>query len=160
MQKQNTKVIFSRYLLHWRARHLFSLMLTIITCLLNASCTSRKIKSFDPALIASIEAGDAQKLETLLAQGADPNMTDSTGQPAITLVTKAPVALMEFGELRSGGSQQVVKYRHHAQVVILLVQYGANVNVKNVEGWTPLMQAKAAEETELVTFLIKAGATH
>ena len=126
---------------------------------MNINCSNNRARRSDPALIVAIKAGDSQKVASLLAQGSDPNMTNSMGQPVILLVTQAPVVATLHGLTTNGGSQIINKYKHHADIVRLLIDNGAKLNVQNADGWTPLWQAKASEETDLVDFMIKAGAT-
>jgi len=141
-------------------------MLTMGALLMVASCTAPVSKKSAPALqsnsalIGAIKAGDVQKVQALLEQGSDPNMTDSAGRPAITLIAQAPVVGRMHGMPTHGPEQQIDKHKNHREIVTLLVQHGAKVNVKDADGWTPLMQAKACEETELVSFLLHSGAVH
>lgn len=123
------------------------------------SCATTESKKSDPALIQAIQAGDASQVETLLAQGVDPNMVDNLRHPAITLITDAPVAASIHATTSRGKARYIYKYKNHAAIVKLLVQYGAKINVQGANGWTPLLQAQDSEETELVEFLKQSGAT-
>ena len=46
----------------------------------------------------------------------------------------------------------------HLSVVQLLVEMGADINVKNGEGWTPLHWAAWASDLSVVKLLVKSGA--
>jgi len=85
-------------------------------------------------------------------------MKDRSGRPLILFVTDAPAVAWIHGMSRSGEDHAIVKHKSHAAMVHLLVRHGAKVNVKDKNGWTPLLQAQASEETGVVAFLKKAGA--
>ena len=44
------------------------------------------------------------------------------------------------------------------QAVLLLMEYGANINLKTANGYTALGAAKQRDNEEIVRILVKAGA--
>jgi len=110
------------------------------------------------SLIDAIRTGDLIWVEQLLREGADPNAASTDGRPAITGITDAPVTVTVHGMGRDGLEHRIEKHKNHRAIVELLIKKGANVNVSDAQGWTPLEQANASDEIELVAFLRAAGA--
>lgn len=67
-------------------------------------------------LTQAIDEGSTGRVRDLLAAGCDPNGFDAFGE--------SPLA--------------VAAMRHDLEVLELLVQYGADIRLANVEGWTAL----------------------
>lgn len=86
--------------------------------------------------------GNLSVLEWLLEQGADPNLA-AQNQMAVCPIHSA-AANRDMGKALTS--------------VRLLVAYGAQVNVAQRGGWTPLHQAADHGYQELVEFLLEAGA--
>lgn len=73
------------------------------------------------------ESGDLTAVRWLLDQGADPNNT-STGETAL------------FKAL----------HRNNLEMIQLLIERGAGVNVRDVDGWTPLFACQSVEAAKLL----------
>lgn len=83
-------------------------------------------------LYSFAESGDLPAVRWLLDHGADPNNT-STGETAL------------FKAVR----------HNHFEMVKLLIERGAEANVQDVDGWTPLFCCQSVESAE---FLVQHGA--
>ena len=75
-------------------------------------------------------------IETLLENGADPNVTDDKGQTPLHFIAQKGI-----------GKNQVQ----------LLLEYGADLNIRDDAGQTPLDYAKKAKRKSFVDFLTKLG---
>jgi ankyrin repeat protein len=114
-----------------------------------------------PFLIAAANA-DVETMRLLLAQGADPVLTDhqntsalmlAVGQPfehaqdpipqavaleAVKLVLSLGVDVNSANTNYGDTALHLAAYEGYEQVVQLLIDSGANVNQRNKAGWTPL----------------------
>lgn len=81
-------------------------------------------------------AGNTSTVQTLLGQGASPNIATKSGETALHAATAA-------GSLPT---------------VVLLVNNGANVNSVTSNGWTPLHHAARFGRADVANFLIQHGA--
>jgi ankyrin repeat protein len=96
-------------------------------------------KDFSKDLVTAVQKGDATKVGTLLAQGADPNSLDKkSGQPVLLLALAA----------RTGDSS----------IAKALIAKGANVNVVPAKGSPALHLAVGNRNMEVIDILLGAGA--
>lgn len=93
------------------------------------------------ALIPASERGHVETVRTLLQAGVDVNHVNNLGW----------TALLEAILLGNGGEKQ-------QQIVGLLVNAGANVNVADREGVTPLQHARRHGYMQIEKILVAAGA--
>lgn len=91
----------------------------------------------DPLMIAA-RAGSLEKVERLLAAGADATATDLNGDTALTIAAE------------TDGVEGLI--------LETLIRAGADVNAATVEGITPLMKAARSGRLDLVELLLEAGA--
>lgn len=89
-----------------------------------------------PALSAYVWRGDKQRVEKLLALGADVNAVDNDGDAAL------------HGAAQSG----------NVEIIRMLLDKGANANAKNKHGGTPLMWAAVYGHTDAARALLSSGA--
>jgi ankyrin repeat protein len=116
----------------------------------------------DEQLISAIEAKDLQRVEALLAAGANPNASKKN-KTAYQLVphgaNEIKCALIEAGaedpELRHALVWVISTGRVHA--VRILIEQGADVNVSTYSG-SPIQVAARSGHSEIVELLIAAGA--
>ena len=94
------------------------------------------------AFSAACKEGELKSLEVLLAHGADVESNDINGWSALFVSAK---------------DYHVVR-RYHADIVKYLLQHGANPNVKDMTGTTPLIKASQKGSTEIVRVLLEGGA--
>jgi ankyrin repeat protein len=101
-----------------------------------SAATSRPNRNVNHQLIRAIDKKDGVRALTLLARGANPNVRDSDGWPALTLAcAKGEEAVARASVLR-----------------------GANMSSRTGDGRTPLNVAAGCRRPSLVTFLLKHGA--
>ncbi len=94
-----------------------------------------KSSSYDRKIKEAISKGDADFIRHQLMQGMDPgSFKHGTGA-----LTHAMIL----------GQEEIVK---------LLILYGADLNAKNMQGWTPLMWATECGRTKVVRMLLNHGA--
>lgn len=93
------------------------------------------------ALIPAAERGHVETVRTLIAAGVDPDHVNNLGW----------TALLEAIILGDGGPR-------HQRIVALLVEAGANVNLADREGVTPLRHARSRDYREIEMILVAAGA--
>jgi ankyrin repeat protein len=89
-------------------------------------------------------SGDASTVSSLLAAKADVNQ--------VTLYGDTPLHLT----LRRNSLE---RRQGRVQVVDLLVSHGANVNIRNRRGVTPLIEAADTGDTEVVAYLVRHSAS-
>jgi len=116
------------------------------------------------AVLQAIQRDDAHALRTALLRGADPNLRDELGTPAIVLAARSRAwsvvtALAELrgtrldAASRDGATALMFAALHgEAAQVRNLVQRGAQVNKTD---WTPLHYAAANGHLETVRFLLE-----
>lgn len=89
-----------------------------------------------PALFAYVWRDSKERVEKLLAHGADVNATDDDGDTAL------------HGAAQTG----------NVEIIGMLLDKGANPNAKNTVGGTPLMWAAVYGNVDAVQLLLKRGA--
>ncbi len=102
------------------------------------------------ALYDAIEDGDAVRVETLLDRGSDPS-SRNRGLAAFKDGFSAELRYAEAPLIRA-------VYAGNADIVRMLLQYGADANEKTVEGHSALMTAAWDNQAEIVGDLLVRGA--
>ena len=92
--------------------------------------------SWDSNLLHSVEMGETEHVANFLRQGADPNKTDSVGQPVL----------------------QLAIHNDEAEIVKLLIDAGADVNRPDDSGQTPIHWAAFSNAPKSAKLLIDNGA--
>ena len=103
------------------------------------------------ALSASVKNGDAEGVELLLKAGADPNR-QSAGIPPLFFAAPA----YRYPESETVDYWAVVE--RSCAIIDLLIDHGANVNLKSHDGSICLIQAILSGQEEIALHLIKRGA--
>lgn len=93
----------------------------------------------DEDLIYQSNFGDAKVVKELLEKGANPNAVSEDDWPAISLAAMRADAQAE-------------------EIVKILVDAGADLNVRDANGETPLMNAITTNNPKLVKYMIERGA--
>lgn len=116
---------------------------------------SEKLRhSLPAALTAAVMAGNAEIVEDLLRAGADPNLRHESGTtPLLSACSRGT----EFvAEILTG--RRPDKPTDWPAVVKALLKAGADVNVQDKNGMTPLLMARATGQKEIAELLLAAGA--
>lgn len=124
-------------------------------------------------LVKAVRDNKADKVEALLAEGVDPNSRDSEARDARTALYHAAVfgyadiarLLLKKGakvDLGAPDTRQTplmaAAFNESRDMVVALIEAGAQVNAQDPAGDTPLTQAARKGNAELITILINAGA--
>jgi hypothetical protein len=113
----------------------------------------RHQQQLNSSLLAAITHNDAQSIDSLLHQGADPNAHGIVGDEIhgsflpeqFVRGTNEPTALI----LAVPGERRCVE---------ILISSGANVNARTRIGWTALLSAVQADRPDIVKLLLEKGA--
>ena len=108
----------------------------ILATLLICACRPVYTQNLGEQLIVAAREGKIERVEKLLAKGADVNAGDIAGQTAL---------MYAAGE-------------GHSEIAEFLIEQGANVDVKNKAGRTALMIAETLGHSEIARLLKEAGA--
>ncbi len=124
-------------------------------------------------LVQAVRDNNLSKVEDLLSQGVDPNSKDSDLKDARTALYHAAVfgyteiakKLLEKGAKVDVGAPEtnqtplmIAAFNENRDMVVLLLNSGAQVNTQDPAGDTPLTQAARRGNAELLALLINAGA--
>ena len=117
------------------------------------------------ALVRAIGDGDLAALEALLAAGADPSYTDQQGMTLLLLAMRAQRPDMVEALLAAGADPNappnlppLIAAVGDARMREALLAAGADVNVRDLDGQTPLMVACWRGAPESAMRFIEAGA--
>ncbi|WP_228557632.1 ankyrin repeat domain-containing protein [Myxococcus sp. AB056] len=104
------------------------------------------------ALFQAAEKGDAAAVSELLRQGAVVDARDSAGNTSLLLATNRLgwTGLLEAILLSDGGPR-------HQAIVRLLIDGGADVNLADGNGVTPLQHARERKQDAIAKMLVAAG---
>jgi len=121
----------------------------------------------DGQLVRAIKQDNASAIESLLAQGVDPNAKDEHGQLGIVMALlegsfQAAKALADSPKLKveqtnNAGENALMMAAFTGQIEIAkkLVAKGASVNKS---GWTPLHYAATKGQLDMIRYLLLSGA--
>ncbi len=132
-------------------------------------CRHTRTQQEKPALIYAVDNDCAQTVKTLLAEGAETEVTNQYGRTALmaaSLQRHAVIAklLIEAGAnvkaLSNGGSTPIGEAARAgaAEIIELLVQAGVNIETLNKDGETPLVAASLYGWPSAIETLLKLGA--
>lgn len=103
------------------------------------SCVNLPFQEGQTPLHLAIANGNRSLVEWLIERGADPNVRNERGQPAI------------FGALTA-------TYDYGRPILTILIEHGADVNATAADGSTPLHAASRSTSREPLALLLEAGA--
>jgi ankyrin repeat protein len=115
---------------------------------------------FDPVMVLAAEEGmlNQEALETMLSYGASAKVANDSGETCLMLVIKAA----SLGDMMESeiGPEGMFKHQdsHIKDVLQLLLDHGADVNVQDNGGRTPLMYAATTFNVTAVRLLLEQGA--
>ena len=150
-------------------------LVRVLACLLVALCAAGCGPKDPPGvrLVQAVRDGKLTQVEDLLEEGVDPNSRDSEARDARTALYHAAVfgrtdiakKLLAKGakvDLGAPDTRQtpllVAAFNDNRDMVVTLLNAGAQVNVQDPAGDTPLTQAARKGNAEIITLLINAGA--
>lgn len=124
----------------------------------------------DKDLLGAASEADLERVQSILAAGIDPNVTDEEGWTALMWAaqyneTEIGKALVEGGadlnlveQSNEETALTVALYNGSLEMVALLLEGGANPDLQDSSGWTPLMTAASNGDMESTKLLLEAGA--
>lgn len=118
--------------------HALRLLAVLMAALFSSGSTALAAQTIHDDLVYQAALGEAEDVKALLSEGASPNATNEDGIPAISLAAQR-------GDAES------------LEIIKALVGAGANLNVRDNRGETPLMNTIAVRHLEAVHFLISSG---
>jgi len=104
------------------------------------------------ALSIAAETGNVEIAEYLIEKGANVNVLDINCENMFLYVSQS-----RDDEYYLTPLHRAISFKH-PDMIRLLIEKGADVDMKNTRGKTPLMLAKEKGYTEAVNILLKAGA--
>uniref|UniRef100_A0A6C0ED74 Uncharacterized protein n=1 Tax=viral metagenome TaxID=1070528 RepID=A0A6C0ED74_9ZZZZ len=123
------------------------------------------------ALFYAIKYNNLEIVKILVKNGAETTIIDNNGDSYLALAchngnTEIVKILLENGassvinEADIGGLTPLLyaTKRKHFDIIKLLVEHGADVNIQNKEGFTPLINSILYEDKKSVELLLKSGA--
>ena len=107
-------------------------------------------------LLLAARNNDEKQIHTLLQAGIDVNMKDFEGQSALMFAVEnhSNDILKLFFETEYGSTFHDAA----SQCLHLLLERGADVNIRDISGSTPLIRASQNEDMDCMMTLLKAGA--
>lgn len=130
-----------------------------------------RIHALNAAFIEAVKAGDLNRIERLVADGADVNAKSRDQWSPLTTAALpgCDVDMVEtlFGEGAIKANEaacqnwtplMIAIIEGHREVVSALLEYGVEVNAGNHQGWTALRFAVSMDETEILRSLLAVGA--
>ena len=120
-------------------------------------------------LCKAAKEGDSDRVDILLAAGANPNAVDKKGSTALMYAAGKGHAEIAKSLLDAGANPNVVDddgwtalivatFEGHYEVVKILLDGEANPNVAGKDDWTALIQAAINGNTEISKIMLSAGA--
>ena len=93
-------------------------------------------------------------VEFLLEQGADPNYQDEHGTSVLAKVCDG----FETNEQETPPEERVLSFCRERAIATRLIEKGADVNLSDKKGVSPLMRASKTHRLNLVAYLVQNGA--
>ncbi|HTG68711.1 MAG TPA: ankyrin repeat domain-containing protein [Candidatus Udaeobacter sp.] len=124
----------------------------------------------DKDLLGAASEADLERVQSILAAGIDPNVTDEEGWTALmwaaqyneteigSALVKAGADLNLVEQSNEETALTVALYNGSLEMVALLLEEGANPDLQDSSGWTPLMTAASSGDMESTKLLLEAGA--
>ncbi|MEW6351666.1 MAG: ankyrin repeat domain-containing protein [Thermodesulfobacteriota bacterium] len=125
-----------------------------------AANVNRRLKDGSFILMSAAMTGNTEVVEELLQKGADVNARDRNGSSALTWAAAADRADV-VKLLKSRGAQSdlwIAALTGDTQELQRFIDAGADVNARDGQGWTPLMNAAQKGHVEAVKLLLDKGA--
>jgi ankyrin repeat protein len=140
----------------------------VFSLALLASATDPRAEELDQALFAVAASGHVERLDSLLAQGADVNGKNGAGRtPLMAAAFSGNVRvirkLLAFGADPNAADQRGVtalmeaSAQGYEEAVKALIAGGADVSVKDHSGLTPIDRAKKAGHIRIAALLEQAA---
>jgi uncharacterized protein len=86
------------------------------------------------------------------------NATISGDSDAVKFFAKSGAVVVNQRNIGGASALHIAARMGNVEISTILIENGANVNITDNEGWTPLMRAVIAKNVELVKLLMKHGA--
>jgi ankyrin repeat protein len=116
----------------------------------------------ETALTIAVKNGNTELVELLIEKGAEINGKNKDGETALTIAVRSwsprALAIIIKRQPELNNKTTLTRFTSHIKNIELLIEKGADINSKNMDGETVLMNAIQNGNTELVELLIKNGA--
>ena len=128
-------------------------------------------KLVDTALLGASEGGHNVLLQKLLNMGANPRACDETGSTALHWAGwggHTEIGNMQWDSTTSSSTSTaadtpairlVQRSARHESLMLLLLEYGTDINAQNCEGCTPLHWVAGAGSVPMIKFFLEHGAS-
>lgn len=133
------------------------------------TASARSAGTIGEQFVDAVEANNSRNAETLLRQGANPNVLLNDGSTPLTYSIVRNNASVVDVLLRNGSDPDKIDKNGETPIILalknkndplvrMLVVHGANINTRDSRLRTPLMLSVIMEEPELAEWLIDRGA--
>jgi len=142
----------------------------IATATFNGTTTAQTATQNLAAISESMRAGDLPQMKSLIASGANVNVSNRQGDTPLFVATQKGYAGIVGMLLEAGADAKAVNRSRgftalhlasamdRADIVQRLLKAQPNVDAAEYDGFTPLYLAAQEENDEIVRLLLKAGA--
>lgn len=135
-----------------------------------AELLERGISCYEENFLLIVDSGDAESVSLFLAAGFSPNLADSRGVPALSIAVRAQVPQIVETLVKAGADINALSgdrgysplmdavQKGDLAMATLLVDHGANPDLRSKDGQTALIIAVGRGDVATVSMLLSRGA--